>query len=77
MRCSQAAIEALSRVAGPEMKLTQIQIDLSSHAIGENGIAIRAQIDKRTRSIVFASAEATAGGAIVFRAQALFSRRGR
>jgi hypothetical protein len=75
-RCSLAAIEALSRVAGVDMRLTQIQLDVSSHAIGQNEVAINARIDKRTRSIVFASVEARAADELVFRAQALFSRRG-
>jgi hypothetical protein len=58
------------------MRLTQIQLDMASHAIGQNEVTISTRIDKRTRSIVFASAEARAGGELVFRAQALFSRRG-
>lgn len=75
-RCSAAAIEALSRAAGTDLRLTQIQLDIASHPIGQNDVAISARIDKRTRSIVFASAEARAGGELVFRAQALFSRSG-
>ena len=74
-RCSKAAIDSLSRIAGPDMRLTQFQLDLSSHAIGEDEVAITARIDKRTRSIVFASVEARVGDALVFRAQALFSKR--
>ncbi len=73
-RCSGAAIEALARAAGPDMRLTQLQLDLSSRAIDAEHVAISAQIDKRTRSIVFASAEARAGDALVFKAQALFTR---
>lgn len=75
-RCSRAAIEALSRIVGQDMRLTQIQLDLSSHAIGEIEAAITARIDKRTRSIVFASVEARVDGELIFRAQALFSKRG-
>lgn len=75
VRCSKAAIDSLSRIAGPDMRLAQLQLDLSSHAIGKDEVAITAQIDKRTRSIVFASVEARTDDALVFRAQALFSKR--
>ena len=75
-RCAEAAIEVLSRMVGPDMRLTQIQLDVSSRAIGRSEVTVSAYIDKRTRSIVFASVEARTSGELVFRAQALFSRRG-
>jgi hypothetical protein len=74
-RCSLAAIEALTAVAGSDMALTQIQLDVSSHAIGQRNVEVRAKVDKRTRSIVFASVEALSGEEMVFRAQALLSRK--
>ena len=69
------AIDALSRIAGPDMAMTSLQLDVSSHSLGDGQAEILARIDKRTRSILFASAEANAGGEPIFRAQALFSRR--
>ena len=74
-KCSVVAIEALSRVAGLNMGVTQMQIDVSSLALGQREVAIHARIDKRTKSILFASADAQAGDQMVFRAQALFSTR--
>jgi hypothetical protein len=73
-RCSQAAIEALSHAAGPEMRLTQMQLDVSSRLLGQAEVSVRARIDKATRSIVFASVDASEGDDMIFRAQALFSR---
>jgi len=73
--CSLAAIEALGRVAGPDMAMTSLQLDVSSHALGGGKAEIRARIDKRTRSILFASVEASISGELIFRAQALFGRR--
>jgi hypothetical protein len=73
--CSLAAIEALAAVVGGDMGMTQIQLDVASRAVGQADVQVHAKIDKRTRSIVFASAEAQAGGEMIFRAQALFSRK--
>lgn len=73
-RCSQAAIAALSRIAGRDMRLAQVQLDMASREIGEGGVAVIARIDKRTRSILFASVEGRANDELVFRAQALFSK---
>jgi hypothetical protein len=75
-RCSLTAIEALSRIAGPDMAITSLQLDVSSRALGGGQAEILARVDKRTRSILFASVEANLGGKLVFKAQALFSRRG-
>jgi len=75
-RCSLAAIEAFSRIAGPDLAMTSLQLDISSHTLGDGQAEILARIDKRTRSILFASVEANVGGELAFRAQALFSRRG-
>jgi len=74
-RCSLTAIEALSRIAGADMAMTSLQFDVSSHALTDGQVEILARIDKRTRSILFASVEARMGGALIFRAQALFGRR--
>ena len=75
-RCSGAAIEALSGVAGPGFGMTSLALDVASAKLGPGEIEVRAQVDKRTRSIVFASAEAWQGEQLVFSAQGLFSRRG-
>ena len=74
-RCSLAAIETLTAVAGSDMALTQIQLDVSSRALGQGDVHVCAKVDKRTRSIVFASVEALLGKEMVFRAQALLSRK--
>jgi hypothetical protein len=73
--CSAAAIEALSGVAGPGSGMTSLTLDVASAKLGAGEISIRAQVDKRTWSIVFASAEAWQGEQLVFSAQALFSKR--
>lgn len=75
-RCSAAAIGALSGVAGPGFGMTSLSLDVGSAKLGGGEIEVRAQTDKRTRSIVFASAEAWQGQQLVFSAQGLFSRRG-
>jgi hypothetical protein len=74
-RCSLAAIETLSRIAGADMTMSSLQLDVSSHALSDGQAEILARIDKRTRSILFASVEASVGSELIFRAQALFSRR--
>ena len=74
-RCSAAAIEALSGVAGEGFGMTSLALDVASAKLGPGEISIRAHTDKRTRSIVFATAEAWQGGQLVFSAQGLFSRR--
>jgi hypothetical protein len=70
--CSIAAIEALSGAVGVGMRLTSMQLEVSAKQVGQGAVAVRARVDKRTRSIAFASVEAVAGGEMVFRAQGLF-----
>jgi hypothetical protein len=72
--CSSQAIALLGQAAGADMRLASLSIDVTSHAIGEGPVAVAVKIDKRARSIVFASCEARAGEVLVFSAQALFSR---
>ena len=74
-RCSQTAIEAMSCVAGAGFAMTSLTLDVPSHRLGEGQVSIRAHADKRTRSIVFASAEGWQGQQLVFSAQGLFSLR--
>ena len=76
-RCSAAAIEALSDAAGEGYGMTSLALDVASAKLGPGEVSIRAHADKRTRSIVFASAEAWQGEQLVFSAQGLFSRRSR
>lgn len=73
-RCSIMAVEAMSQVAGAGFAMTSLSLDVASHRLGGGEISIRAQADKRTRSIVFASAEAWQGDRLVFSAQGLFSQ---
>ena len=75
-RCAQAAIEALTPVAGQGMRLTSLTLDVAAQALGGRDIAIRTHIDKKTRAILFISAEARSGNALVFSAQGLFSKTG-
>ena len=76
LHCSQAAAEALTMAAGAGLRLSSFSLDLAGHAVGEDDVTIRTRIEKRTRSIVFASVEARAGEAFVFSAQGLFSPAG-
>lgn len=72
-RCSIAAIEALSHAAGPAFRITSLALDVASQRLAEGEVSIRSSVDKRTRSIVFVSAEAWQGKLLVFSAQGLFS----
>ena len=62
-------------VAGAGFGMTSLALDVASAKLGGGEIEVRAQVDKRTRSIVFASVEAWQGQQLVFSAQGLFSRR--
>lgn len=72
--CAMAAIAALRDAAGEGFRLTSLSLELASRAIGEGMVAVAIQTDKRTKAIVFVSVEARIGAAMVFSAQALFSR---
>jgi len=76
VRCSQAAIDALSRAAGSGLRLTSLALEVTAQCLGHDEIAMRTKVDKRTRAIVFASMEARAGDTLVFSAQGLFSPAG-
>lgn len=62
--------------AGPDMRMTSMSIDVTTHALGESDVSLVAKTDKRARSIVFVSCEARADGRLVFSAQGLFGRAG-
>ncbi len=72
-QCSNAAIAALSEAAGMEFRLTSLSLDVASHAMGVGMVELATKIDKRAKSIVFASVEARMGASLVFSAQGLFS----
>lgn len=74
--CSVAAIAALRGVAGPGFRMTSLALDVASIPIGDTTVELAARVDKRARSIVFASVEARAAGRMVFSAQGLFSTAG-
>ena len=74
-RCSDMAMEAMSRVAGAGFAMRSLSLEVASHRLGAGEVSIRAHADKRTQSIVFVSAEAWQGEQLVFSAQGLFSRR--
>lgn len=75
-RCSAKAVELLSAAAGEGMRMASLALDVTSFALGEADVSISVRVDKRAKSIVFASAEARSGGQLVFTAQGLFSRVG-
>lgn len=66
----------LGEAAGTDLRLSSLSLDVTSHALGDRPIDITVQVDKRTRSIVFASIEARSAGRLVYSAQGLFSRAG-
>jgi hypothetical protein len=72
-RCASLAIEALSSVAGVEFVMTSLALEVTSHELEAGEVSIRSRVDKRSRFIVFASAEAWQGERLVFSAQGLFS----
>lgn len=67
---------AMAEAAGPDMRLASLSLDVTSHELGETSVAITVRVDKRARSIVFASIEARSDGRLVYSAQGLFSRVG-
>lgn len=74
--CSAFVIALLGEAAGEGMRMASLALDLTTNALGERPVEVTVRIDKRARSIVFASAEARAGDDLVFTAQGLFSRSG-
>ncbi len=72
--CSAYAIRVLGDAAGADMRMASLSLDVTSHALDEGALVLVVRIDKRARTIVFASCEARAAGRLVFTAQALFSR---
>lgn len=74
--CSAKVVELLSAQAGEGMRMASLSLDVTSFALGEAEVSISVRVDKRAKSIVFASAEARSGEQLVFSAQGLFSRVG-
>jgi hypothetical protein len=74
--CSAKVVELLSAAAGEGMRMASLSLDVTSFALGEAEVSVAVRVDKRARSIVFASAEARSGEQLVFSAQGLFSRVG-
>lgn len=72
-QCAAAAIQALGEAAGEGFRMASLALDVASHAIGVGMVELTVSTDKRARAIVFVSAEARIGGAMVFSAQGLFS----
>lgn len=75
-KCSEHAMNVLGQAAGPEMRLASLSLDVTSQELGETPVAVMVSVDKRARSIVFASIEARSEGRLVYSAQGLFSRGG-
>lgn len=73
-RCSARAIQLLGHAAGEGMRMTSLAMDVTANPLGEHDVDVTVRVDKRARSIVFVSAEARAGGDLVFTAQGLFNR---
>lgn len=74
--CASRAIALLSDAAGEGMRLASLAIDVTTNTLVERTVSVTVRVDKRARSIVFASAEARAGDDLVFTAQGLFTRAG-
>lgn len=74
--CSAWVIRVLGDAAGADMRLASLSLDVTSHPLGDDDIDLAVRIDKRARTIVFASCEARAAGRLVFSAQTLFALRG-
>jgi hypothetical protein len=72
--CSAYVIRVLGDAAGADMRMASLALDVTSHALGDDEVELVVRIDKRARTIVFASCEARAAGRLVFSAQALFNR---
>ncbi len=75
-KCSAHALASLGAAAGVDMRLASLSLDVTSHELGEAPVSITVRVDKRARSIVFASIEARSDGRLVYSAQGLFSRTG-
>lgn len=75
-KCSEHAMTALGQAAGVEMRLASLSLDVTSQELGETPVDVKVRVDKRARSIVFASIEARSEGRLVYSAQGLFSRGG-
>ena len=71
--CAAIAIAALRGAAGSGFRMTSLALDVASHPLGSADVEMAARVDKRARSIVFASVEARSGERLVFSAQGLFS----
>lgn len=73
-KCAQIAIEVLGKAAGGDLGLTSLSLEMAGGKL-EAGrfVAVRAEVDKRTRAIVFTKLEARMGGELVFQARGLFS----
>jgi len=71
--CSAWVIRVLGDAAGADMRLASLSLDVTSHTLGDDDVDLTVRIDKRARTIVFASCEARAAGRLVFSAQALFA----
>lgn len=74
--CSARVIALLGEIAGEGMRMTSLAMDVTTNALGARNVDVVLKLDKRAKSIVFASAEARAGDDLVFTAQGLFSRAG-
>ena len=73
-KCSAHALAALGEAAGTDMRLASLSLDVTSQELGHRDVCCTLRVDKRARSIVFASIEARSGGRLVYSAQGLFSR---
>lgn len=75
-KCSQHALGLLGEAAGEDMRLASLSLDVTSHLLGDAPVSVAVRVDKRARSIVFASIEARSDGRLVYSAQGLFNRVG-
>lgn len=79
--CAVMAIDVLGKVVGgdlghSELGLSSLSIDVAGGKLAPGQpVSVRAEIDKKTRAIVFATVEAHTGCELVFSARGLFSPR--
>lgn len=69
-RCAVVAVATLTGLAGDGFALASLTLDMGPGELAGEA-ELRLRIDKRTRAVVFATAEAWCGAAMVFTARGL------
>ncbi len=73
--CSNLALDKLQEGAGPDFRLSSMTINVGGSSIDPSAmLEIITQMDRKTRSVLFAQVEARAVDEVVFSARGLFVR---